>query len=152
LSDVELALARLEENTARKHKENESRQLVATQALTDLESKQALARVDLESFLVKAEQARQLFDHGLIAEGELLDARLQVKRCEIELQQLKAAIASLSRQHRAADEANQLELSLLAQEQRRQTALLAQATTTADRDGVLTWVVETVGTGVRKGD
>jgi HlyD family secretion protein len=70
----------------------------------------------------------------------------------VELQQLKEAIGNEERATEAKLEGLAMDVETLRKEIAQSRRQLDLATTRADRDGVLTWVMEVEGSAVRKGD
>ena len=108
--------------------------------------------MDLESLQLEAELHTRLRREGLISDEELNRATVDRDKSAIELSQLKAGIEKARESTRTQLKGLELEMGILRKEREDAQRLLERATTNADRDGVLTWVVTEEGTTVQKGD
>ncbi len=148
---MQLALNNLQENISLKDNQIESRQLNLNKTLNDLQSRIALLQVDLESRQARVDRFTRLSSIGATSAQDLLEAKLNIKRTNIELQQLKQAM----RDHRSTTLTEvaglRLEKSILEKELEQQQRLVDMATLTAPRSGVLTWLHQETGAHVSKG-
>lgn len=151
-SATRLAIERLDEQLAQNHNDRLQKRIELEEKISELESRIESQRLDLEIALFRLEQKKQLWSDGLIAEEELKEAEVTVKKAEIELRRLTEEIVAERRLNDARLERLALDAGILRKERddaRRQFDL---ATTAAPVSGVLTTVFDEVGAAVRKGD
>jgi HlyD family secretion protein len=147
-----VAADELRGKVARKEIEQAETRLGLEKTLNDLEGRQQIKKLELESNRAQLARHEQLRAAGLLSIETYRQTELAAAQCAIELGQLEkeagnARAASATRLRGLA-----LELAALrgeAGEARRQLDL---GTTRSDRDGVLTWTVTEEGIAVRKGD
>lgn len=147
-----LAVETLSQDLALKANQQARARLALQNTLSELDAQLEIKTLQLESARLEHERNRQLRQEGLISAEELRKSEVAERQAGIELQRLDA-----SRQN--ARDATTTELAGLALElgkldKSRQEAarVLALATPTADRDGVVTWTLTEEGAAVRKGD
>ena len=115
------------------------------------ESRHRLLEVDLESRSARLERLQRLATFGAVAEDELKEARLDIRRTEIELEQATAGLEAQRRRHLAETERIRLERSILAAERDEQARRMESATVRAARSGVVTWIEKRDGLRVVEG-
>ena len=147
-----LAVETLSQDLALKENQQARSKLALQNTLSELDAQLEIKKLQLETARLEKERNRQLRQEGLISAEELRKSEVAERQAGIELQRLDA-----SRQN--ARDATTTELAGLALElgkleKARQEAarVLALATPTADRDGVVTWTLTEEGAAVRKGD
>jgi HlyD family secretion protein len=147
-----LAVETLSQDLALKANQQARARLALQNTLSELDAQLEIKTLQLESARLEHQRNRQLRQEGLISAEELRKSEVAERQAGIELQRLDA-----SRQN--ARDATTTELAGLALElgkldKSRQEAarVLALATPTADRDGVVTWTLTEEGAAVRKGD
>lgn len=151
-SDARLELDRLEQKLAQKRNERARVGADLDESLSDLSGQMEQKKLDAEILGYKADQNRKLRAEGLISEDALRGAVVSARKAEIELEQLAAKVAA-ARRSAAMDLAGlDAEIDVLRKEVEQSRALLARASASADRDGVVTWVIPQEGAMVRRGD
>jgi len=150
-SRVQLDLDSLEERIALNLNAALSKQLQSKKQLNDMTGRFELLEVDLESRRNRAERLGSLQSSGAISKGDLEEARLDVRRTQIELRQLMEAIENVRLNTEAELQGIALERSILEKELREQQRLINGALVRAPRDGVLTWILDEEGTSVATG-
>ena len=150
-SRVQLQVDSLEERIALNLNAALSKQLQSKKQLNDMTGRFELLEVDLESRRNRAERLGSLQSSGAISKGDLEEARLDVRRTQIELRQLDEAIENLRLNTEAELQGVALERSILEKELREQQRLINGALVRAPRDGVLTWILDEEGTSVATG-
>ncbi|MDX1570085.1 MAG: efflux RND transporter periplasmic adaptor subunit [Xanthomonadales bacterium] len=148
---LDVAISELQEKLALKENERKTRRLELDQALSEAEGNRALLEIDLESRKTRAERLEQLAGIGAISKGDLEEARLDVRRSEVELAQLNRRIDNQRLSHQAQLEKIDLETSILQQQLAEQERLRELATVRAPHAGVVTWVLEEPGASVGLG-
>lgn len=151
-SPTRLALGNLDEQIALKKNERLSKDLELNKTLIDKQGRLELKQIDLESRQAKAQRLERLAEDGLAAQDELLEAQLDIRRTGIELRQLQESIDNLRDSMQADLQRIELETSMLMKQRDEQLRLLGLATAKAQRDGVLTFVLEQEGASVGQGE
>jgi HlyD family secretion protein len=151
-SGQRLEVERIEDRLAQKENEERQLQLSLDKSLNDLRGQIERQRLDTEVLEARAGQSRRLRADGLIPEDTLRVAEVEAKKARIVLRQLEESVASTRSSTAAQISGLEIELSTLHKERDEAARQLELATTRADRDGVLTWVVPEVGATVRRGD
>jgi HlyD family secretion protein len=113
-----------------------------------LEQKQ----LDSDILKLKAVQNQRMHAEGLVSAQDELVAVTAKKKCDIEIAQLRDALARVRRTTQAQIAAVQLDLRTAQKERDQSQRQLNLAMARTDQDGVLTWVLPEVGATVRKGD
>jgi len=152
VSQSVLALEKLNEQLAIKENQQGQRKLELENKLIELQGQIKVKTLDLKSYELKAAQQRQLHQAGLSSQDELRKAEVLEEKTQIELKQLEGTSANAERATQSQLEGLALEIRILQKERAEAQRQLELATTKADREGVLTWVVAEEGATVRKGD
>jgi HlyD family secretion protein len=150
-STTRLRLGRLEEQLAQNHNDRLQRRLELEERISEIESRIDSQRLDAEIARFRLEQKNKLWADGLIAEEELKQAQVALKKAEIELRRQTEALVSERRLHEARLERLALDASILRKELDDARRQLELATTAAPVSGVLTSVVEEEGATVAQG-
>jgi HlyD family secretion protein len=134
-------------------KENEQRQLHISleNTLIELRSLQEIKKLEVRSLELQNDQNRKLRAESLISDEELRKSEVQWERAVIELKRLDESIANAEKSTGVQLAGREIEMSILRQEKQDKERLVKLATTQSDRDGVLTWVVQEVGSVIRQG-
>jgi len=149
--DLELELSELTEQLALAGNQRDSRILELEKSLDEARSRHELLGVDLESRQATLSRREALAADGLIAEGELLEAQLNVKRTMAELEQLERVMTNAEASAETALERIDLETSILRNQLDNRRRLLSHATVSAPRHGVVTWLVDQIGASIVDG-
>jgi HlyD family secretion protein len=151
LSDSLSAVKTIEDRLA--IKENEQRQLRINldNTLIELKSQQEIRSLEVRSLEIQRDQNRKLRAESLISDEDLRKAEVQLERAIIELKSIEESIANAEKSTGAQLAGRELEMSILKQEKQDKERLLRLATAQSDRDGILTWVVQEVGSVIRQG-
>jgi HlyD family secretion protein len=148
---AELALGRLQQELALKREELRSIDLQLADATRESRSRRDLLAIDLEARDVRLGRLTQLGEPGPVSAQELLEAKLNVKRTRIELEQIGAQVVSLEARRKAEVESRRLACSIIEKEIADQTRRLQLASVSAPRDGVVTHLVDQQGAAVTEG-
>jgi HlyD family secretion protein len=152
VAESRLALEKLVEQVKLKRNEEHRKRLALDGTLAALRSRASLAAIDVKSFRIKLEQTTKLRESGLVSDDDLRKAGVDFEKAEVELSEVRSAIANAESANAAELEGLGLETAVLAKERDQAARQLEVATARADRGGVLTWVVEEEGASVRRGD
>ncbi|WP_196137144.1 efflux RND transporter periplasmic adaptor subunit [Aliikangiella sp. G2MR2-5] len=147
---VNASVIKLQEKLALKDQLIQSASLRLSKDLNDINSRLALLEVDLESRKARESRLHLLRNNGATAEQDLLEAKLNVKRTEIEITQLNQSKSDLRQSSQAEIAALELEKSILHKELEEKQHLLDSAIVRAPRAGVLSWLKNEEGASVNK--
>ena len=100
---------------------------------------------------MNAATSRSLARQGLLSGDKLREVELQEEKAAFELKQLEQSKRNAQQSNKTQLEGLALEMQTLEKERVEAARQLELATTKADRDGVLTWVVQEEGSTVQKG-
>ncbi|MEM9303962.1 MAG: HlyD family efflux transporter periplasmic adaptor subunit [Pseudomonadota bacterium] len=148
---LEAEISQLREQLALKQNEREGRRLAIDQSITEADGRRALAGIDLESRTARRDRLEALAEIGAISKGDLLEAQLDVRRSEVELEQLERELRHLRESLDSDLERIDLEASILESQLAEKQRVLALATIRAPHAGVVTWVQEEAGAAVTLG-
>ncbi len=152
VSESMQALARAESDLKMKDNQQLQTRLGYEKALADVDGQIEVKTLEIETRRATLAMNQQLSDRGLISQEELRRTTLSVRQAEVELDQLRNERRSAERTTAVQLEGLALERATLARDVDERRRLLELATTKADRDGVLTWVVADEGVLVRRGE
>ena len=133
----ENAKAQLNQQLARKIRENQA--------------ESEISALDLQFLQAKYKQKEKLFEKGLVSREELLAARLEVDKKQVRQRQLEETGAEETEATQTRLAGLDLEINILLKTRENLSRQLKRATTVADRSGVLTWVLSEEGATVAKG-
>lgn len=151
-SDSESEVKTIDDQLAIKENEQDQLRINLKTALIELKSQLEIKRLEAEQLELQVAQNRKLRAESLISDEELRKSEVQSQRAQIELEKLSESIQNAEKSTGAQLAGRNIEMSILRQRRQDKERLLRLATTESDRDGVLTWVVQEVGSLVREGD
>lgn len=151
VSQSELALDRVKQQIELKQNQQAKAKLDLETTLNTLRGQLEVKTLDYKSFKANTLRQRALFDSGLLSKEKLGEAELAEQKAESELRQLEASISTARKSTDTQIAGLALEMKTLAKEREEAARQLELATTKADRDGVLTFVVTEEGATVAKG-
>lgn len=120
--------------------------------IANIEAQIEQKKLDTEIVRYTAEQKAKLRAEGLIAEQDSLVAAAAKKKTEIEMRQLTEALQRARASRSAQLSSAGADLSMAVREREESRRQLELAMLRADRNGVLTSIVNEVGATVRRGD
>lgn len=147
-----LELARLGDELARERNSRLELELQLTERQGELAGARAAQQLDLDELHYRVQQDQRLFDQGLIPETQLRATRVRQQKAQIELERLTASVANHHASRTAQLAGRDARIATLGRQREDARAKAAMATVRADRGGVLTFVVDQLGTNVRPGD
>jgi len=147
-----LDVGRLEDRIKQKRSEQEQARLRSDETIAGLNAQIAQKTLDVEIARYKSRQNETLHHEGLVSQSELLAAQTTEKKNGIELAQLREAVVRAQRGRAAEAASYEVELRTLANERDESVRQLGLAMMHADRDGVITSIVQEAGTTIRRGD
>ncbi|HEY0159975.1 MAG TPA: HlyD family efflux transporter periplasmic adaptor subunit [Thermoanaerobaculia bacterium] len=149
---TQLEAARLADQVAQRESASAELALKLDETIASLRAQIEQKKLDAQIFRYTADQRAKLRSEGLIAEQDALAAAASAKKSEIELRGLEEALtrALRSRDVQLAGSRAEVEMARREREESRRQVELAMLR--ADRDGVLTSIVNEVGATIRRGD
>jgi HlyD family secretion protein len=121
-------------------------------SIANLEAQIEQKKLDVQILHYTSEQRTKLRADGLIAEQDALAAAAAAKKSDIELRQLEEARTRALRSRDMQLAASQADISTSRRDRDEAKRQLELAMLRADRDGVLTSIVNEVGATIRRGD
>lgn len=152
VSAPQLSLEKINQDLAIKQNQQAKKRLDLKNNLDALQSQSEIKKLDHQAFRAAATQNRQLYEQGVLSANDIRQSELQESKAALELEQMKAARRNAQDITQTEVEGLTLEIQTLLKEKSEAERQLNLATTKADRDGVLTWVVAEEGATVHKGD
>jgi HlyD family secretion protein len=143
---------RLSERVKQKESELATLRLRLDDSLAALRAQLEQKKLDGEMLRYKSEQNVRLHREGLISGQDDLLARTAARKNDIEARQLRDALVRAQRSNAAQIAAMEAELRTLRSERDEAARQLGLAAMRADRDGVVTSIVQEVGAPIRRGD
>ncbi len=147
----QLELHNLEERLALSRATLRSEQLQLEDSLRQARSQRELKAIDLESREARVARLEQLKGGGIVSKAELLEARLDVKRTQVEVSQIADGLLSLRKRRRAELERLERESAILEAQRADQARRMEMSSVRAPIDGVVTAIVPKAGTVVAEG-
>jgi HlyD family secretion protein len=147
-----LDVGRLEDRIKQKKSEQEQARLRSDETIAGLNAQIAQKTLDVEIARYRSRQNETLHHEGLVSQSELLAAQTIEKKSGIELAQVREAVVRAQRGRAAEAVSYEVELRTLANERDESVRQLGLAMMHADRDGVITSIVQEAGTTIRRGD
>ena len=147
-----LALEKVNQELSLRENRQEKAKLALNEKISQLQSQIKLKQLDREALKNQAQQNQKLFQQGLLAENLYRQSELLAAKASIELEQLEEAKLNAQETNNTEIAGLRLETDILRKERDEATRLLELATTRANTDGVITWVVLETGATIRKGD
>jgi len=152
VSESVLALDKMSQQVDLKQNQQSKAKLDLQNVLISLQSQWEIKNLEYKAARAASQRNRDLFKQGLVSTDVLRQAELHEEKTAFELKQLEASKQNAQLSTRTQLEGLALEMSTLQKERSEARRQLDLATTKADRDGVLTWVVAEEGATVQKGD
>ncbi len=151
-SATKLDLDKLNDAVAQKESALAQARLKAEEDIASAGAALEQKALDSDILKLKAVQNQRMHAEGLVSAQDELVAVTAKKKCDIEIAQLRDALARVHRTTQAQIAAVQLDLRTVQKERDQSQRQLNLAMARTDQDGVLTWVLPEVGATVRKGD
>jgi HlyD family secretion protein len=151
-SGAKLDADRLSDSVAAKMSEQAELKLKIEETLATLRAQAETKKLDRDILQFKAQENATLAREGLVSSQDNLAAAAALKKSEIELQQLAEALARARRTGDAQLASITAAIATLQRERQESQRQLSLAMMGADRDGVITSIVEDAGAALRKGD
>jgi HlyD family secretion protein len=108
--------------------------------------------IDVENKKRKYEQLKQLYANKGIAQNDFEQARVEAETAQNDFEELVEIKKNTEQSSKLQKEGLKIEISILQTEQQIYARELSLASTKAERNGIVTWVMQTGGVSLRKGD
>jgi len=144
--------ARLDDRVAQLENTSAELRLRLEETIANLRAQIEQKKLDAQINHYTADQKTKLRSAGLIAEQDALSAAAAAKKSDIELRQLDEALARALRSREVQLSSSLSDVSTARRDREEARRQLELAMLRADRDGVLTSIVNEVGATVRRGD
>ncbi|HEU4889691.1 MAG TPA: HlyD family efflux transporter periplasmic adaptor subunit [Thermoanaerobaculia bacterium] len=151
-SASQLEAARLNDQVSQKESADTELRLRLEETIASLRAQIEQKKLDAQIVHYSAKQKATLRAEGLIAEEDALAANALAQKTDIELRQLDEALRRATRSRDAQLSASRAEVTMAQREREESRRQLELAMLRADRDGVLTSIVQEVGATIRRGD
>ena len=151
-SATKLDLDKLNDAVAQKESAVVQARLKAEEDIASASAALEQKQLDSDILKLKAMQNSRMHAEGLVSAQDELVAVTAKKKCDIEIAQLRDAMARIRRTTQAQIAAVELDLRTAQRERDQSERQLNLAMARSDQEGVLTWVLPEVGATVRKGD
>jgi HlyD family secretion protein len=151
-SASQLEAERLNDQVAQKESAEAELRLRLDETIATLRAQIEQKKLDAQIVHYSARQKGTLRKEGLIAEEDALGAAALAKKTDIELRQLDEALTRAIRSRDVQLRASRASVAMVQREREESRRQLELAMLRADRDGVLTSIVQEVGATVRRGD
>ena len=119
--------------------------------LDELNGHREIQELEVQTCRYRAQRDRQLFELGVFSEDQARTSESEAARAAIALRQIEASIANAREAQAVRLQSLDLEIGLLQREREEVARRLRLASPASDRAGVVTWVVPSEGSAVRKG-
>ncbi|HYH08995.1 MAG TPA: HlyD family efflux transporter periplasmic adaptor subunit [Thermoanaerobaculia bacterium] len=149
---TQLEAARLGERVAQRENANAELRLKLEETIASLRAQIEQKKLDAEVVHYTAQQRAKLRSEGLIAEQDALAAQALAKKADIELRGLNEALVRTLRSRDVQLAASQSEVAMARREREESQRQVELAMLRADRDGILTSIVNEAGATIRRGD
>jgi HlyD family secretion protein len=151
-SASQLEAARLNDQVSQKESADIELRLRLDETIATLRAQIEQKKLDAQIVHFSAKQKETLRAEGLIAEEDALSAAALAKKTDIELRQLDEALARAIRSRDVQLSASRASMAMVQREREESRRQLELAMLRADRDGVLTSIVQEAGATIRRGD
>ena len=151
-SQSQLDAARLSDTLAQKEGAAADLQIQLDENIANLRAQIEQKKLDAQIVHYTADQRAKLRAEGLIAEQDALAAAATAKKSDIELRQLEEALARAMRSRDVQLASSRAGVAMAQREREESRRQLELAMLRADRNGILTSIVNEVGATVRRGD
>jgi len=151
-SASELEAARLRDQLSQKESSATELRLRLEETIAAIRAQIEQRKLDAEIVHYTADQKSKLRAAGLIAEQDALAAAALAKKTDIELRQLREALARAERSRDVQLRAASTQIATAQREREESQRQLELAMLRADRAGILTSIVQETGATVRRGD
>lgn len=151
LNEARLAIEKLNQQIELKQNQQAKAKLDLENTLIDQRSRWEIKQLEYKSAQASSARNRTLNREGLLSEERLREIELIEEKARFELKQIEETQRNAQQSTKTQLEGLALEMKTLHQEREEAARQLELATAKADRNGVLTWVINEEGATVQKG-
>lgn len=152
LGDSRLEIDRLRGEIDKATARRRETELKLEEKLIENRSQREIKALEIEQLGYEEEQNRRLHQEGLLSETVLRQTEVRTRRARIQLDAIDESIENAGRSLEEQISSLDTEITVLEGELAASRGRLERATPKAEKEGVLTWVVQTEGASVRRGD
>ena len=145
-------LDRIQEQISLKENARQLANLEFDRSLSDLRTQRLIKALELKSFQYEARRNEEYFEMGLINKDTVRKSNTDVERVTIELQFIETSLTNTSKDIAARLDGLALEISILNKDLDRARERLQRTSITSERDGIVTWVNNSIGANVTEGE
>ena len=145
-------LDRIQEQISLKENARQLANLEFDRSLSDLRTQRMIKALELKSFQYEASRNEEYFEMGLINKDTVRKSNTDVERVTIELQFIETSLTNTSKDIAARLDGLALEISILNKDLDRARERLQRTSITSERDGIVTWVNNSIGANVTEGE
>lgn len=152
VSDSESEVKTIDNKVSMKQNEQGQLRISLENTLIELKSQLEIKGLEAQSLELEVGQNRKLRQENLVSDEQLRKSEVQWRRAQIELIKLEESIRNAEKSTQAQLAGRAIEMTILQQEKQDKERLLRLATMQSDRAGILTWVVQEVGSVIGQGE
>ena len=150
--DARREVARLEEQIALRRNARRQTELELARTRNDLTTSRDVKALELESCRFELIRNKRMFGEGLTHEDAVRKSETDVARAQIELGHLESQLGNVEEDLAARAEGLALEIAILEKDLERARERLDRTAVTAERAGIVTWVVANEGAAAAEGE
>ncbi len=151
-TDARREVSRIEEQMSLRNNARRKTRLELERSTNDLDSQRAIKALELKSSQFNLDRNRKMFERGLISEDDVRLSETAVERTKIEVRHLEAQLVNSEQDLAARLDGLDLEIAVLEKDLVQARTQLGRTQVTADRAGIVTWVVTSEGVAVAQGE
>ena len=145
-------LDRIQEQISLKENARQLANLEFDRSLSDLRTQRMIKALELKSFQYEVSRNEEYFEMGLITKDTVRKSNTDVERVTIELQFIETSLTNTSKDIAARLDGLALEISILTKDLDLARERLQRTSITSERDGIVTWVNNSIGANVTQGE
>jgi HlyD family secretion protein len=150
--DASRDVDRLEEEIMLRRNAQRQTRLELDRTRNDLTAQRGVKALEHDSYRYELKRNREMFSAGLTNEDSVRKSENDLARALIELEHLDTQLSSAEEDLAARIEGLSLEITILKKDLERARVRLDRTSVTAERSGIVTWVVANEGTAVAEGE
>jgi HlyD family secretion protein len=150
--DARREVARLEEQIALRRNARRQTELELARTRNDLTTSRDVKALELESCRFELIRNKRMFGEGLTHEDAVRKSETDVARAQIELGHLESQLGNVEEDLAARAEGLALEIAILEKDLERARERFDRTAVTAERAGIVTWVVANEGAAAAEGE
>lgn len=151
-TEAQRDLDRIQEQISLKENARQRANLEFDRSLSDLRAQRMIKALELKSFQYEASRNKEYFELGLINKDTVRKSNTDVERVNIELKFIETSLTNTSKDIAARLDGLAMEISILTKDLDRARERLQRTSITSERDGVVTWVNNSIGANVTEGE